>query len=128
MSISMVELNFEDSPPEIYCPVCGIAIYADDKSDESSKCEHPNCKHLVFSYVDICDGFQYVAPYLQKQVESVFENEETEDDPVKALLNQMESNSILCYSITTSGMACGPVSSTVIVAFDFCPSQELEKE
>jgi hypothetical protein len=45
---------------------------------------------------------------------------EEEVDPVQAFLLTLDSKSTLCYSITTTGIAHGPVSSTVYVAIDFC--------
>jgi hypothetical protein len=46
---------------------------------------------------------------------------EEEIDPVMARLKAIESRSVLCFSIRTSGIACAPVNSTVYVAIEFNP-------
>ena len=47
------------------------------------------------------------------------------DEVVEELLEQLDSKSILCFSITTSGVASGPTSSMVYVAVDFCPAKAI---
>ena len=103
-------------PADVYCPVCGQALYT-QKEDATS------CEQVVFSYLADIGEFDYVASHLEAQVNSIMEKAEDDEDadPVDILLEQLESTSILFFSITTSGVACGPTSSTVYVAVDFCP-------
>ena len=118
MAVPVINLEYEGPPADVYCPVCGQALYT-QKADATS------CAHVVFSYLPDIAEFDYIAPYLEAQVDSIMEQVEDDEDidPVDMLLEQLESTSILCFSITTSGVACGPTSSTVYVAVDFCPPQ-----
>jgi hypothetical protein len=74
--------------------------------------------------------FDQVVSHLQVQVDSIMDKSEEEDlDPeekVEALLEQLNSKSILCFSVTSSGVACGPSSATVYVAVDFDPPTKSE--
>ena len=115
MAIPVIDVEYEGPPADIYCPVCGAALYTQEEDATS-------CEHVVFSYIPMIGVFDYVASYLKAQVAGIMEKAEDEDiDPVATLLGQLESKSILCFSITTSGIACGPTASTVYVAVDFCP-------
>ena len=116
MTFPAINLEYSGMPADVYCPVCGQALYT-QKEDATS------CEHVVFSYLPDIGEFDYVASYLEAQVDSIMEQAEDDKDrePVDILLEQLDSTSILCFSITTSGVACGPTSSTVYVAVDFCP-------
>ena len=58
------------------------------------------------------------------RLEQAEEEDLDPDEVVEELLEQLDSKSILCFSITTSGIACAPTSSTVYVAVDFCPRKK----
>ena len=115
MTIPVINLEYSGMPEDIYCPVCGTPIYAEGKS--------PSCEHVVFTYITEIGDFDHVAAHMEARVAAIRERAEEDEnlDPVSTLLGQMESTSILCFSVTTSGVACGPTASTVYVAVDFCP-------
>ena len=119
MAIPVIELEYEGPPANIYCPVCGAALYTQEEDATS-------CEHVVFSYIPDIGEFDYVASYLKTQVDDIMETEDEDVEPVATLLAQLESKSILCFSITTSGVACGPTSSTVYVAVDWYPPRNEE--
>ena len=104
-------------PADIYCPVCGTPIYAEGQS--------PSCEHVVFTYITETGEFDHIAGPMEAQVAAMGERAEDDENlnPVSTLLGQIDSTSILCFSVTTSGVACGSTSSTVYVAVDFCPAK-----
>ena len=116
MTIPVINLDYSGMPADIYCPVCGTPIYAEGRS--------PSCGHVVFTYITEIGDFDHVSPHMEAQVATIRERAEDDEhlDPVSTLLGQMDSTSILCFSVTTTGVACGPTSSTVYVAVDFCPT------
>ena len=118
MSIKIVDLEFKGDPPNIYCPVCGEEIYAED--------EEPSCEHvIVLSYPCDKNEVLFIAPRIKEQIASIIEkaNKDNMDynETIKTVLKELNSTSILCFSITTSGIARAPSSSKVYVAVDFCP-------
>ena len=117
MSIPVIDLEYSGMPADVYCPVCGKPIYAEDK--------FPSCEHVVFTFIPEIGEFDYAAPRMEAQIAAIMEKAEDDEDidPVTILLGQLESTSILCFSITTNGVACGPTSSKVYVAVDFCPPE-----
>jgi len=96
---------------DIYCPVCGERIGVETEA---------YCDHVLFVYLDMIGEFIWSANPPQSQRIEDDEELETPDEKIKALLKEINSDSVLCVSFTTSGMACGPMSSTVYMAFDFC--------
>ena len=56
--------------------------------------------------------------------ERILELAQDEDvNPIKELLETIDSKSVFCFDITTFGFACGPTASTVYVGIDFNPKQ-----
>lgn len=83
--------------------------------------EPQKCKHVLFTYLPVIGDFDYIIDGLKDTADRITNFAGEEDiDPVQAFLLTLDSKSTLCFSITTSGIACGPVSSTVYVAIDFC--------
>ena len=75
---------------------------------------------MQFCYLDDIADFQFAQDFIQEAYDQCLED--FDDDPLNAF-NKMAGKSFLdndyvCFSITTSGIACGPVSSTVHYAFD----------
>ena len=120
MSNKIIDLEFQGDPPNIYCPVCGTVIHAEGKE--------PSCEHVVFSYLCDIGEFIYLAPRIEDMASKLIEKAEDDDldyeAQIEAILEKLSSKSILCFSITTTGMACGPTSSAVYVAADFRPATE----
>ena len=71
MSIPVIDLEYFGQPADIYCPVCGMPIYAHG--------EMPSCEHVVFTFLNDLGEFDYVMPDLQEQADSVMERADDED-------------------------------------------------
>ena len=93
MAVKMIDLRCTPLPPGIYCPVCGALIHSEDKGP-------PGCKHVVFSYIEEFDEFDYVAPSIEEIVAEARERARAgNEDPVEFVLSQLESPSVLCWSL-----------------------------
>jgi len=122
MSKAMAQLEWKGPPPAIFCPACGAAIYADDEEVSD------RCAHVLFTYLSDTAEFDYVSPACRSVIEAVLgATADQGQDFVNQVLRRLNSTSVLGLAITTKGMACGPVGSTVCVAVDFMPkAQALE--
>jgi hypothetical protein len=118
MAVQIVEMEWQGDPAPIYCPACGHPIYEMDKNPQK-------CPHVLFTYLSEIGNFDYIIDDLKDTVDRINEFAGEEDiNPVKTFLLTIDSESTLCFSITTTGIAHGPVSSTVYVAIDFCKANE----
>ncbi len=119
MSTRIVNLEYDGDPPDTYCIACGAPIYV---KGESSRCEH-----IAFTYIQDIGEFDLVAPHLKDKINAIAEEAEGSgascEEMLESILTEINSQSVICYSITTNGVGCGPVSSTVVVAIDFNPPQ-----
>jgi hypothetical protein len=110
-----VELELDHD--NFYCPVTGQYIMGDGVIEGFSPSEA-----VLFCYLNEIGDFEYTKP----GIKDLFENclKETEDDELEAYdlmiqkINETESKNLVCFEITTSGMACGPMSTTLKVCFD----------
>ena len=113
MAIEKIDLECNHLPAKICCPVCGAVIHSEHD-------DPPRCKHVVFSYITEIGDFDHVAPSIEGIVAEAREREKTEQEaPVEFVLNQLDSGSVLCWSITVEGHTCGPFSMTIWIAVDF---------
>jgi len=94
-----------------YCPVCGKEIFNEGYKDP--------CAHLLFSYVIEGGDFEYVAPRIGNLVEELAKEDDPDIDPVEYVLEKVNSESILCFTIVIEGIGCGPVSISDCIAIDF---------
>ena len=97
----------------LHCPVCGVKLLSPDGEGE--------CPHLAYTYFDEVGEFTSVAPHLEEVLSAVLDDEEADEHPVDLAATKIQAKSILHLSVETSGMACGPVSSTVYLGIDFSP-------
>ena len=102
-----------------YCPVTGQLI-KDDHTYQPSPA-------TLFTFVDEVGDFETLHPNLQgkwDKIKEQAENDEEEEDYIDTenlfdrFLEQVSITSLVCFIITTRGMACGPVSSTVRIGID----------
>lgn len=107
------EFPFGANAVSLHCPACGAVAM-----DEAHFAETP-CKHLIFAFLDEVGDFSYIAPELEKLLEKLSDDE----DQVDGLCKRIKSKTAICLGVTTSGMACGPVSSTAWLGFDLCPGK-----
>ena len=121
-----MELEWMGFAPRVYCPACGMPIVEEDMDSEI-------CEHVLFMYSGLSGEFEHVSPDIEDLAEQAKEiADEEHSDPaeelIKLLNERQQVNSVLCFSITTSGMACGPISSTECFAIDFCMSDEFDDD
>lgn len=110
--MQQIELNL--SHHDFYCPVSGKQIVGTETPFEPSEA-------TLFCFLDEIREFQYA----EKWIEDLYNDymEQTDNDHLEAfdeLLHAISKKhfNAICFSITTSGMACGPVSSTVHFGID----------
>ncbi len=125
MPIQTVELDFPFGAeiPAIFCPACGEALQLPEQ-----EVEQPACPHVAFCYLDIIQDFIYVSEPLRSLIEEAEEGPEGERydhlhyETVEALMGKQEGGrTSFVLSVQTSGMACGPTSSTVVFGISFLP-------
>ena len=106
-----VELRFPFGLPfeRLYCPACGEAIIEEDVPFEG-----PRCKHLEWIYLDGLREFAFTAPAIQERIDELSQRTEVDDcfDLCDELQKTWASNTTAVFSITTGGMACGPIWET----------------
>lgn len=114
-----VKLELDHS--NFYCPVTGQLITGDQVFQASPA--------TVFTYVSEVGEFEQITPELKELWDSV-EAEADEDDfdidLFEKFAEKIEDDAIVCFEITTFGMACGPVSSTVRIAINMNYCDEAE--
>jgi hypothetical protein len=120
MATEVAEVEVPSDCGELYCPACGRLIV------DGKEKKRRNCKHLVFAYLDIVQEFTYVAPAYKTVAKAARKAYEADDDvdQIRYVLDRIDARkqaSILCFAATSSGMCCGPCSSTLCVAIDFDP-------
>lgn len=110
----MKQIELDLSHHELYCPVTGEQIVGMDTPFEPSEA-------TLFCFLDEIGEFQYA----EKWIEDLYNTymDETDNDHPEAfdkLLHAigLKHDNSLCFSITTSGMACGPTGSTVHFGID----------
>ncbi|MGE0713698.1 MAG: hypothetical protein AB7T09_37340 [Planctomycetota bacterium] len=109
-----LELPFGLPAPDLFCPACGVLVLGAAEGAE----EEP-CPHLLYVYLGDVGLPHYVSPGLAPL------DEDSPDflDDVERLLAKRGARSVLRFSLTTGGMACGPVWNTVYVGIDLLGDQ-----
>ena len=103
-----IELNL--SHHNFYCPTTGKAIVSDEHFEPSNA--------TLFAFLDDINEFIFIRDDLDLRGRALENDEGSADQLIGKLLENVDSTNFACYSITTSGMACGPVSSTIRIAVD----------
>ena len=136
MAIQKVVLDFFGDPAGFCCPDCGHRIFTEDAQEGL-------CRHTVFVGEDITGEYQWNNPVHEKKtlealqakydaLEDVdksdydfefFLDEEGIDGVFSAAVESIESPSAFSLCVTTSGMGCGPTSSTVYAIVDYNPEE-----
>jgi hypothetical protein len=119
----MQKVSLELDHFNFYCPVTGKLI----SSDQSYKASPAT----VFTYVDESGEFEDIIPELKEIWERVQEESGDEDcaiDLFEKFVETIRDDGIVCFEITTCGIACGPVSSTVRIAINMNYCDEAENE
>ena len=108
--------NMEEEDNKVICPVCNHVI------TDMEECVNDPCEHVVLTYVDILNGEfvhegdeQIAKELLEKyNYEPEDEDEEWDDKSLDELMEEYanEHDDYVTIELTTSGLSCGPCSST----------------
>ena len=102
-------------PEEVYCPICGQKLVKEGKEVTSVI----PCKHLAFFYLPSVDAFEYKSDDFAKRIEPIEIDELDYDNFKEFLIEAGYDNSMLALELTYGGIACGPVSFTIVVGYDY---------
>jgi hypothetical protein len=113
-----VELKFPFglSFDRFYCPACGKPILEPEEPFEA-----PKCQHLEWIYLDGLGEFVFTAPVVQERIDKLSEEAEGDDDfdLYEELQKTWASSTKVVFSVTTGGMACGPIWDTARYGLNF---------
>lgn len=127
-----IDWPFNATPPVIRCPITGAIVgggydpTTGGNGDEYTEPNHENIPTLIFSYLPEVGEFDFIRPELMEAIESkraelVAADPENEDLYDFDILTDHVENLGECpliFEVVTSGMACGPVSSSVYIGLD----------
>jgi hypothetical protein len=109
---------------EFFCPITGEQMVCAEAPFEPSPA-------TVFCYLEHIGEFEYASDWAQSTFKKCLSlvNEEVRfknSEAFEMLIGQETENekNLICFSITTNGMACGPASSIV----HFCIDMGYKKE
>lgn len=98
-----------------YCPVCGHVVF----TEEGEATEKP-CEHVLFSWINLVG--EYYNPAMA--IQPILDDEDTMLSPWDdAFLEQCPESAVL-FAFTSHGMACGPVSLTIVHGIRFPDAAE----
>jgi len=102
----------------LFCPACGAQIVGLEMTYETAP-----CPHLDWIYVEEVGEFLYASPAVQNNLDQweseALEDEEDEQLPIEKLVTEWSAPTKAHIAITTRGIACGPVSSTLQLGINF---------
>ena len=101
------------------CPACGCEVFTDNGEPATEPCEH-----LVFSWIGDADEFYNPSQRVQQVVEKAEEMDEMSPSPFEDEFQQTLPDNTVMFALTEYGMACGPVSFTVVHAIEFPEGEE----
>jgi hypothetical protein len=119
----MYHVQLELSHDNFYCPVTGFHMLSAEHYEPSPA--------TLFVYPEDAGEFEWHSPELEK-LEATINTEEIMDECEDGLSNVerfiaalKDMPNLVVFTITTSGMACGPVSSTVHICInmDYCEKE-----
>jgi len=129
--VNLVEVNWPSGAPAptLHCPRTGNIVL---KSDEAT--DQPASPYVTFVYVDEVGEFDFIRDDLRERLDAAREqlNPSDDDDYVSDLEVLLKHTFLgrvpMVYEITTSGMACGPVSFTIHIGFDLWSESDADNE
>lgn len=113
MALTRLDLEhpFGDTSARLHCPACGAETIGAEG--------FATCDHLLFLFVGIAGLFDMIDPgletWIQRETERRVEVGEIELSPLELayeLLDASPAKGLFALSLTTGGMACGPVWET----------------
>jgi hypothetical protein len=133
-------------PPVLRCPMTGQVVLQgyDPVTGEDTGFDEPDWSAVptvTFCYLPEVGEFQYITPALESTIaasrEALLERATADEKDAIELLSDFEilesyvdeiGEVPLVVCLTTSGMACGPVSSSVYVGLDLAAALPHAKE
>lgn len=107
----MQSVELDLSHHNFFCPITGQAILSDEHFEPSEA--------TLFAFLDDVGDFVFIRSDLETKCQQLEKDDDTTIDQFLCeLLESVDSANLVCYSITTRGIACGPVSSTIRIAVD----------
>ena len=118
-----IDWDFDEDPPELFCPVC--------KSPILPHGEEPTeyCAHVQYIYMSAIGEFTYKSQQVSKFIDEleVSESDEFDMDDWE-ILEKLEakegSGAEFGFELALSGMACGPVSYSFHIGMDLSSSDD----
>ncbi len=116
--MQQVELELKEDY-NFYCPVTGQQVISEDDFIPS--------KAMVFNYVSLQGGFfAYANDWIKKVIielgmdiaDEGWMSYEGFRKTMTEIFNRFETENYVCFSITTKGITCGPMSSTTYICID----------
>ena len=118
MQIVDLDLNHDN----FFCPVTGQAILRGDEEFKASPA-------TVFCYVDEVSDFEFISDKAKAIFDSleIDEDEDYAEDIFKKFAAAYSEKNLVCFVITSSGIACGPFSSTVRIGIQMNYDGDIKK-
>ena len=120
---------FDAPPPILRCPITGQVIaagYDPSNGETPEDYVEPNLEAVptvLFHYIPEVGEFDFIRPGLQSKIDAVREElgdraDDLDDfEILEAHVDEIGSVPLI-FQLITSGMACGPVSSSIFVGLD----------
>ncbi len=96
------------------CPACGQEVCSEDGEFADKPCEH-----VLFSWINEVGEYYNPCPEIQRMVEESERTDELESCPFDEEFQQLFPDNAILFAFTSHGMACGPVSTTVVHGIRF---------
>lgn len=119
--MQIIELNL--SHDNFYCPVTGQLIQSKEHFDPSPAMVAGWHSDIMEEPLTLSDE---LASAYEKFVEGMEEDNFINDETLEDFLKSNDAKNLVCFKINTSGIACGPIFSTVwfVVNFDYHSSTD----
>lgn len=96
------------------CPACGKEVFTEDGGPALKPCEH-----VLFSWISEVGEIYNPSAQVQRLMDESEARDEMPPSPYDdELVDALPDNAVL-FALTEHGMACGPVSLTVVHAINF---------
>jgi len=131
-SLISIDCGLGIVPPELYCPRTGKPVYTED-----ANIERPDSPYVTFFHDNDC-GFIFLREDIRRRFDEAREaiaaadpdEYESVDDvyeDLETLLEHVDIGNVpLVYEVSSRGMACGPVTTTMHIGFDLWTFEEEE--
>lgn len=123
--MQIVEMDV-DMDFSFFCPITGKQIIGPENVEASPA--------TAFIFSPDANDFEYLTPELRPVWEAIVEGEGDDDEDLdgdhfeRFREKVKDMPTFVVFSLTSHGIACGPVSSTVLIAIDFAYGGEEQNE